>query len=910
MSGLSVAGIASGIDSDSIISQMVAFETRSISNLQTRIAFEESERLLFEDISSRLQDLKGATSVFSSDSLFASLSTTVSQPDLLSVTATDEAPRGTQRVRVMQLATSHRIGGTGVEDSSATPVLQGGFTKTAFGAAFADGGLGEALSTVTASDVKTESTTSGVPADDYDYLTGVKLAGQYTGAENVDIQVKLTRDATLDASGNGSIFYKVSLDGGQTFTSEKEMAVTGGAHTLTNLEGTGIDLRLEGLTGKTLKDDDLFQFRARGTAALEFTVGDGERKSIELTSDMTLDTLVRTINEEADLGLRADILNDGSSSDPFRLILTSLTEGRAGNITLMHNDSVIGLNGTSTEAPITDSLGYGGELSVTGDYDGRFGNSSVVIEMMEAGAVDGGVAKFRISTDGGLTFLDNNGDGFDVTSNIQLKDITDDDGVQVFGADSTLELDLTAGSFQVGDRVTMDLYDSEIETAQDALINVNGINLVKSSNVIDDVFEGLSLTLRNADPNKVISVGITEKAGDITAALGGFVDAYNSVMSVLHSQSKFNPDEDDAAPLLMGDSTVRQLQQSLQRYVTGRIGILGADTISSLADVGITTDSKTAQLSFNPTKLAQALNEDSNGVRRLLSRFGDVIEGSNASFVSSTNNTKAGKYEVEVTQARTRAEVISAGLATDIVEPEKLIIRVNKEANTAVGNVTSMVVNFDAGMTPQEQIKAIQDTFDSKELAITASLESGKIVIRHNEYGSSFKIDVESQISTPIGGVPADGTVNPSGFKQKTRISNQGQDLKGKINGVTVSSEGDQLVGKSGFAFDGIRIRVENDFVGEAGTIRLNDGLGSSFTNLLDSFIGGEGLLDTRIGSFDSAISRLQSQIDRVNERATLLEDRLRSKFTNLEVTLGRLNATGDFLTAQLKTLPGVSKKD
>jgi flagellar hook-associated protein 2 len=127
---------------------------------------------------------------------------------------------------------------------------------------------------------------------------------------------------------------------------------------------------------------------------------------------------------------------------------------------------------------------------------------------------------------------------------------------------------------------------------------------------------------------------------------------------------------------------------------------------------------------------------------------------------------------------------------------------------------------------------------------------------------------------------------------------------------VTVSSEGDQLVGKSGFAFDGIRIRVENDFVGEAGTIRLNDGLGSSFTNLLDSFIGGEGLLDTRIGSFDSAISRLQSQIDRVNERATLLEDRLRSKFTNLEVTLGRLNATGDFLTAQLKTLPGFTKKD
>lgn len=889
MSGLSVSGIASGIDSDSIISQMVAFETRSISNLQTRIAFEESERLLFEDISSRLQDLKSATSVFSSNSLFKNLSASVSLPDLLSVSATDDAPRGTQRIRVMQLATAHRIGGTGVEDPSATPVLQGGFTKTNFTAA--------TLESITASDLKTEFTKTGVK--EYNYLSNVKLNGTYSGTENIDIQIKLTSDATIDASGNGTINYKVSTDGGKTFTAPATMSISGGTGSVANINGTGFTVTLENLTDKVLKDDDLFQFRARGTAALEFTVGDeGERQSIELTSDMTLDALVRAINESSDLGIRADILNDGSETNPFRLILTSLTEGRAGNIDIMHNDSIINLEGNSIEDAVVESIDYGGTVSLTGDYEGNFGNSSLVVEMISNGGL--GVAKYRISTDGGLTFHDNNGLGFLVEGDgsIDLNTLQDDDGNFIFGASSNLQLNFDAGNFQVGDRITIDLFKSEIETAQDALVNVNGINLVKSSNVIDDVFEGLTLTLRNADPNKVISVGVTEKAGDITSALGGFVDAYNSVMGVLHAQSKFNPDEDDAAPLLMGDSTVRQLQQSLQRYVTGRIGILGSDTISSLADVGITTDSKTGQLNFNPTKLAQALNQDGTGVRRLLSRFGDVIEGSNASFVSSTNNTKAGKYDVEVTQARTRAEVTAANTAGTTVAGEQLIIRLNKEANTAVGNVVSMVVNFDTGDDISKQIEKIQQKFDEKELAMTASNEGGKIVIRHNEYGSTFKIDVE-----------AVGAAN-TGFTVGSKIAGQGNDLKGKINGVTVTAEGDTLVGKSGFAFDGIRIRISNDFVGDAGTIRLNDGLGSSFTNLLNSFIGGEGLLDTRIGSFDSAISRLRTQIDRVNERATLLEDRLRSKFTNLEVTLGRLNATGDFLTAQLKTLPGFTKKD
>jgi len=899
MSGLSVSGIASGIDSDSIISQMVAFETRSISNLQTRIAFEESERLLFEDISSRLQDLKGATSVFSSDSLFASLSTSVSQPDLLSVSATDDAPRGTQRVRVMQLATSHRIGGTGIEDRTATPLLQGGFSASSFSGA---------LSSVTSTDRSVEQTLSNTAAD-YDYLSNVKLSGTYTGDENVDIQIKLTSDVSIGASPSGTISYKVSTDGGQTFGSTQNATINGsGEATLVTTDGVGITL--EGLANKDLKDDDLFEFRAYGKAALEFQIGtEGERQSIEITSDMTLDSLVRTINENTDLGLRADVLNDGSSTDPFRLILTSLTEGRAGNISILSNDSVINLVGKSSEDPVFDSIEYGGDVTVTTPtggvgYDGSLGNSSLVIEMMDAGTV-GGSAKFRVSSDGGLTFHDNNGAGFNLTSTVSLTNLKDDSGTELFGT-SDLELNFTAGSFQVGDRVTMDLFDAEIETAQDALINVNGINLVKSSNVVDDVFDGLTLTLKDSDPNKVINVGVSEKAGDITAALGGFVEAYNSVMGVLHAQSKFNPDEDDSAPLLMGDSTVRQLQQSLQRYVTGRIGILGSDTISNLGDVGITTDSKTGQLNFNPTKLTQSLNSDPNGVRRLLSRFGDVIEGSNVSFVSSTNATKSGKFEVEVTQARTRAEVVAAGVATSTTESEKLIIRVNKEATTTTGNVASMVVNLSAGLDPSDQVTEIQKVFDAKELAVTASLEGGKIVIRHNEYGANFKIDVESETSS----TPASGTVNNTGFKQDVRMDDQGTDLKGKINGVTVSAEDDVLVGKSGFAFDGLRVRIQNDFAGEAGTIRLNDGLGSSFTTLLDSFIGGEGLLDTRIGSFDSAISRLQTQIDRVNERASLLEERLRSKFTNLEVTLGRLNATGDFLTAQLKTLPGFTKKD
>ena len=63
--------------------------------------------------------------------------------------------------------------------------------------------------------------------------------------------------------------------------------------------------------------------------------------------------------------------------------------------------------------------------------------------------------------------------------------------------------------------------------------------------------------------------------------------------------------------------------------------------------------------------------------------------------------------------------------------------------------------------------------------------------------------------------------------------------------------------------------------------------LGSSFANLLDSFVSLDGILAGKINSFDSTIERLDQQISRVNERATLLETRLKKQFVNLEVTLG-----------------------
>jgi flagellar hook-associated protein 2 len=200
MSGLSVSGIASGIDSDSIISQMVALETRSISTIQRRIALEEAERVLFQDLSSRLESLRASTNAFGADTLFSSLSTTVSDPNVMSVSATDAAPRGKHLVKVLQTALAHRIGGTGIEDPTATPLVEG-FTKTAYN----NVGFGNITENDRDLTLEDDST--------YDYSNQISINGTYTGDDNINLIVEIVSDFDTNAP-DAQLQVKYSLDGG------------------------------------------------------------------------------------------------------------------------------------------------------------------------------------------------------------------------------------------------------------------------------------------------------------------------------------------------------------------------------------------------------------------------------------------------------------------------------------------------------------------------------------------------------------------------------------------------------------------------------------------------------------------------------------------------------------------------
>ena len=96
--GIAVAGIASGIDSDSIISQLLALEEQRIYQIQRRIAIEEQKRAAYDDLSGRLDSLRRSASKFSDDDVFGKLTVTSSDPTVLNASSTSTSAVGSYAV--------------------------------------------------------------------------------------------------------------------------------------------------------------------------------------------------------------------------------------------------------------------------------------------------------------------------------------------------------------------------------------------------------------------------------------------------------------------------------------------------------------------------------------------------------------------------------------------------------------------------------------------------------------------------------------------------------------------------------------------------------------------------------------------------------------------------------------------
>lgn len=189
----------------------------------------------------------------------------------------------------------------------------------------------------------------------------------------------------------------------------------------------------------------------------------------------------------------------------------------------------------------------------------------------------------------------------------------------------------------------------ETQAAANAQLNVNGIDVERASNTIDDLLEGVTLTLKTADPGNPFDVKVSRDVSRITSKITAFVDKYNNALASLGTLQSSDPEAGTVGPL-QGDSTSRILQMRLERLLSSQVDGV-ASSVNSLSALGVSAD-EDGKLSFDSAVFTTAYEANREDV---VNFFTQTTEGSEGfavkfdtlldSYLQSTTGLLATKEE-------------------------------------------------------------------------------------------------------------------------------------------------------------------------------------------------------------------------------------------------------------------------
>ena len=186
---------------------------------------------------------------------------------------------------------------------------------------------------------------------------------------------------------------------------------------------------------------------------------------------------------------------------------------------------------------------------------------------------------------------------------------------------------------------------SEIQEAKNALLTIDGIDIEKSSNTIDDAVDGLTLTLlKTTDTGESVSLGIESDVDTIKESIQKFVDAYNKLNTTFEDLTKYNETDKTKSGKFIGDATLRTISYQIKAVLTDSIG---SGDLTTLSDVGVSFDDS-GNLALDTEKLNDAIDSDFSDIATLFAANATFTD-SQIKFVGSTTATKEGTYAIDVT---------------------------------------------------------------------------------------------------------------------------------------------------------------------------------------------------------------------------------------------------------------------
>ncbi len=602
-------------------------------------------------------------------------------------------------------------------------------------------------------------------------------------------------------------------------------------------------------------------------------------RAVDIDASDSLTTIARKVNSLG-VGVTASLIDGGTGS--AYLTLTSSSMGAANKI------SMGDLKGTPLESlGITSGAASVRESITNGATSTAFSSSSSPIGTQMAAT---GLGASSFSINGTVINAD-----LSVNS---LQDVANSINAASVGATASVRSVTTAGvtSYKldiVGAAGTPTFNDpnnvlsgigvlqqapvKEIVAASDASYKLDGLLLSNSSNSISTAIPGATITLLMADattpPSTTLS--LNRDVGSIKSKVQNLVDAYNTLTGYIGQNSKFDSKTNLGGPLL-GDSVSQQVQSSISNILFNNVPGT-SQSYSNLTALGFQFDTS-GILSFDDTKLTNAINSAPDDVSKLFRSFGT---GSNStiSYVSSTSKTLASgvsNYSLNITQLATKATFDSGADSTGASTAAETL-----NFTGSMFGASPYSMTLDIGSTLASTVAKINSDSKLKD-QVFASVNGNRIHIDSKRFGANGSFSVSSTMP-PDGANSGIGTGGVS-----TAVA--GKDVAGTINGEAVTGSGQFMTGNIGNkTTEGLQLQYTGTSTGIVGNMVYSKGVGSQLNELIGGYTDGQtGLMTITDTSLQKEIDGITTQMTDLNNRLAGYQQDLKVKFAAMESAISK----------------------
>ncbi len=592
---LSVGGLATGIDTKSLVSSLMSLERLPEKLLTAQQTAAQKQIDAFNLFSTSLTNLKGVVAGMNTAASFQSLNASVSDATVMTASASGSVSTGVHTIAVTSLATFERQ-------------LSNGYSS--------------------ASDLNfnTGKITIGAEALRQNYSQGyASKAAQNFNTGTLKIAADPLRQNYSQGFASTSA---LSLNAG-TFT------ITGGSSPLsvtlgpTNNSLDGMVKAINDLGGDvtaSISNDGgnspyHLLLNAKDSSKLgTYTIGAGSGLTMnsnvtEVAIDSTtnsLDGIIAEINKKTGSDVVASLGTDSTSS-PYSLVLNAKDGSKLSQFTIdtsgLDGSGTGGVTGTYANPTMSSTVTT---VSI-GDTDNSLNGIAAAINKsgakVTASVINGGSPSspsYRLvlnGTDTNINTIDTSGLAYPTSSTGVLYDNP------TFDKSAAA---VTAGTYVAG---------------KAASFSVDGVALTRSSNNVSDVIPGVTLNLLKEGSQATVgppatkavpattTLSITNDTSTVSSRISTFVNAYNDAMGLFNKYSAYDT-KAKTASVLAGDSTVRSLKSTLQSLIGSPVSGVN-DSYHLLSQIGITSSSTDGTLSIDSTKLTAALTANPSAVSDL-----------------------------------------------------------------------------------------------------------------------------------------------------------------------------------------------------------------------------------------------------------------------------------------------------